>query len=243
MQNTSVLVREPLPPISRVLAALAIPVILFGWGCWATVAPHGGLGIASGKVELIDAEKRLSPEEICAAQDAEAAARLVSLSHQSGIDPRETLYRSLPDAHRVIAMLSRDRDIDEYEEYAARGGILGNYYAKESLLARQMRPLRPRYEAVYASAFAALTGRDALLVPSVGPSADYLGGEGRKKPYIASPDEVWFPPRSELRKAHQYALDIFFFNVERSGDAVNVGLNLPVLVGLNLPVSTIHSKV
>jgi len=149
--------------------------------------------------------------------------RLVSLARQSGIDPREALYRALPDAHRVIAMLSRDRDVEEFEEYATRGGLIGGYYAAEASFARRMRPLRSRFEAVYASAFAALVGRDASSLRSGvlagDPSADYLGGEGRRKPYVAAPGDVWFPARSELRKAHQYALDIFFFRVERSGGA------------------------
>jgi hypothetical protein len=206
-------------PAKRVAAVLGILILLFGWSCWTALSPRGGVGPGTGQAALglIDCEKRLAPKELGAVPDAECAAisgRLVSLAQQSGIDPREELVASLPDPHEVIAMLSRDRDISDYEEYASRGGPIGAYYGREAELASLMRPLRSRYESAYASAYSAIAG-----APAEGPTAAYLGGQGRKKPYVASPDDVWFPPRSDLSRTHQYAIDIFFFHVDRSGEA------------------------
>jgi len=221
--------------IRRILAALAVPVFLFGWGFWATLAPHGGSGTSSAEVglDLEEQARMLSPERIAESDEGscgEIAGQYVALAAHSGIDPRESLAKALPDAHRVIGMLSRDRDLSDFENYADNGGALGHYYGEEAKITRQMRPLRSRYEAVYASAYEALGGvptaqREAPTASSgagaseaTGPTADFLGGGGRRKPYVASPDDVWLPSKSDLRRTHQYALDIFFFHVDRSGE-------------------------
>jgi murein DD-endopeptidase MepM/ murein hydrolase activator NlpD len=216
-----------IPSFRRGLALFAVPVFLFGWGCWAALSPREDRSSSPAALglELIDAERRISPETIGDASEAQCAAitrQIISFSRSSGIDPREELASSFPDAHHVIGMLSRNRDVRDYEDYAARGGRIGDYYGTEADLARKMRLLRSRYEAVYASTYAALVGGDSdalFVLPGARASEppDYLGGSGRKKPYIAAPDEVWFPARAELRKTHQYALDVFFFHVDSSG--------------------------
>ena len=123
---------------------------------------------------------------------------------------------ALPEPRRILGMLALDRDIDDFLEYADRNDAGGSYYRDEARIALEMRPLRARYEAAFASAYAALSGKASPDAASVG---ERLGATGRKAPYIASPDDVWLPPRSELRLSHPYALDVFFQSVERSGEA------------------------
>jgi murein DD-endopeptidase MepM/ murein hydrolase activator NlpD len=131
----------------------------------------------------------------------------------SGADPREALSTALPEARKVLGMLALDRDIDDFREYADRGDAAGNYYRVEAGISLEMRPLRGRYENAFASAYAALTGTFAAK-PSAG-----LGMGKRKPPYIAAPEEVWLPLKSDLHLAHPFALDVFFQHVNKSGDA------------------------
>lgn len=114
-------------------------------------------------------------------------------------------------------MLSLDRDVDDYLEYAERDDVAGDYYRGEAELAGLMRPLRSRYEAAFSAAYYALAGGETDEAERATPVA--LSAGGRKKPYIASADDVWLPPKSELKLSHPYALDVFFFHVDRSGEA------------------------
>jgi murein DD-endopeptidase MepM/ murein hydrolase activator NlpD len=113
-------------------------------------------------------------------------------------------------------MLSLDRDVDDFREYADRKDESGTYYRDEARISLEMRPLRARYEAAFAAASAALSGMNA---PADSGTGARLDAKGRKTPYIASPDEVWLPPRSELPLSHPFALDVFFQRVDRSGEA------------------------
>jgi murein DD-endopeptidase MepM/ murein hydrolase activator NlpD len=195
--------------------ALAAILVLFLGGGWAAVGSGGGIE-AGLELELEAIGHRLDPSAIASGEDAaEAADSLVREARRGGLDPSEALARALPQAHQVLGMLSLDRDIDDFLDYANRDDAVGDYYREEARVSLEMRPLRGRYEAAFAAACAALSGKRAELSGKEGapsPSA-------RPRPYIAAASEVWLPPRRELPLSHPYALDVFFHHVERSGEA------------------------
>jgi murein DD-endopeptidase MepM/ murein hydrolase activator NlpD len=167
------------------------------------------------EMELDDLDRRLAPGAVAsrsAEEAAEVADRIVRTARLAGIDPRETLGAALPGPGRILGMLALDRDVDDFIEHAERKDAGGDYYRDEARLSLEMRPLRSRYEAVFAAAYAALAGTD----PG---TAAGQAEQARRPPYIASPEDVWLPPKSELPLSHPYALDVFFRNVDRSGEA------------------------
>jgi murein DD-endopeptidase MepM/ murein hydrolase activator NlpD len=201
-------------PSRKALALAAILIFLFGGG-WASLSSSGGPGTGGAEMELASLSRRLAPEAVAAQSAEETAAlaeRLVGAARLAGIDPRESLGAALPESRRILGMLALDRDVEDFREYADRGDAGGAYYRDEARVSLEMRPLRARYEAAFAAASRALAGAEARA-----PAGS--GGKGRKAPYIASPEEVWLPPRSELPLSHPYALDVFFQRIDRRGEA------------------------
>ncbi len=217
-------------PLSRkALAMVAMLVLIFGGG-WASLAPNGGLGLSTkgAGIAIATLSRSLEPSAMAQGSADDAAAStgaIVRNARIAGIDPAEILAAAFPPPSAILGMLSLDRDIDDFLDYAERDDAAGDYYRAEAQAAREMRPLRPRYEAAFAAASAALRGTEAAspdeAARAPAQSADLVAAaaKGRKRPYIASPGEVWLPPKSELPLSHPYALDIFFYSVERSGEA------------------------
>jgi hypothetical protein len=211
-------------PSRKAFAVAAIFIFFFGGG-WASLSPSGGMDPSRGSagIELVSLERSLTPVHITAKsaeETAEEVEQLVRSARLAGVDPRESLGSALPDPQGILGMLALDRDVDDYLEYADCDNAGGDFYRNEARISLEMRPLRARYEAAFAAASAALSGEDRRELSGSGaPVLADLGGKGSKAPYIAKPDEVWLPPRSELRLAHPYALDVFFYHVERSGSA------------------------
>lgn len=207
-------------PSYKAIAIIAILILFFGSG-WVSLSPNGGTetGMGRAQMELAGLGRGLAPEEVAAKSAPETAAAsesLVSAARLSGIDPREALGSALPEPRRILGMLSLDRDVDDFREYAGRKDEAGAYYRDEARISLEMRPLRARYEAAFAAADAALSGTADPVDMGIGAR---LGARGREAPYIASPDDVWLPPRSELALSHPYALDVFFQKVDKSGEA------------------------
>lgn len=201
-------------PSYKVLSAIAILVLLFGGG-WAGFDPKGRpeATAAMADMEIAKLARELAPQAVAEASGEETADRVRTLAEaaaSAGIDPRDALGSAFPDASEILAMLSLDRDVDDFLEYSERDDPAGDYYRDEAREAIKMRPLRDRYEAAFASAAAEISGSAPAATPSLGTG---------KKPYIASPRDVWLPARKELPLSHPYALDVFFFKVERSGEA------------------------
>jgi murein DD-endopeptidase MepM/ murein hydrolase activator NlpD len=195
-------------------AAVAILILAFGGG-WASIATGKAGSKPDSDIELATLQRRLSRATVASMSAAEAAAaaeELVLASRRDGADPREALATALPGPSELLGMLALDRDIDDFLEYADREDPAGNYYREEARVSHEMRPLRERYEAVYAAAYAALSGSATIV------SIDAAAAKG-KRPYIASPSDVWLPPKKELALSHPYALDVFFYHVDRSGEA------------------------
>ena len=203
----------------KALSAIVILIFLFGGG-WAAVGPGSGMEAGTGrtKLELDGIGRKLGAQAIAGLKEADAAATaedLIAASLIGGIDPRESLGAAFPEPHAVLAMLALDRDVDGFLDYAERDDEAGDYYRGEAGLAKTMRPLRSRYEAAYSCAYYALAGK--RKGEAVGTLS--LSGRGRKRPYIASPDDVWLPAKDELKFSHPYALDVFFVHMDRSGEA------------------------
>jgi murein DD-endopeptidase MepM/ murein hydrolase activator NlpD len=193
-------------PSIKALALIAMLVLVFGGG-WSSP-------------RLDELRRELAPEAVAARSAGECAAtadRLVRAARLAGIDPREALGFALPEPRMILGMLALDRDIDDFAEHADRKDAAGSYYRDEARISLEMRPLRSRYEAAFAAASCALSGRNAPRVEAA--DASSLDAKDRRPPYIASPEDVWLPPKSELAHSHPYALDVFFQSVDRSGEA------------------------
>ena len=108
-------------------------------------------------------------------------------------------------------MLALDRDIEDFREYADHRTAAGNFYREEAAISLQMRPLRGRCEAAFTAAHAA-------AVRAASPLTALFRAGKRKRPYIATPEELWLPLISDLPVSHPYALDVFFQRVDRSGE-------------------------
>jgi murein DD-endopeptidase MepM/ murein hydrolase activator NlpD len=204
-------------PSYKALAGVAMLILFFGGG-WASLSPGGGIEAGMGRtgMELAKMAAGLSREAIArmsAEEAAAAAAELVEAARLALSDPRDSLAAALPEAREILGMLALDRDIDDYLEYAERKDAGGAYYRDQARVSLEMRPLRSRYEAVFAALSSALSGAAGT------PLESRLGAKGSKPPYIASPSDAWLPPRNELPLSHPYALDVFFMRVERSGEA------------------------
>ena len=205
---------RPYSPFFRLSSAAAIVILLFGEG-WSSLSPSGAAGNGASEVELASLERSLQPLALGESSPSAAAASaedLVRASRLAGIDPRETLTAAFPSPSEILGILSLDRDVDDFLEYADRKDAAGDYYRAEAKVCLELRPLRDRYEAIFATTHAALSG--IVDAPPM-----ELGGAGRKSPYIAAPEDVWLPPRSELARSHPYALDVFFQRVDRNGEA------------------------
>ncbi len=129
-----------------------------------------------------------------------------------GTEEEKAAAVGFPDSHQILGMLALDRDIEDFREYADTGSAAGRYYQEEAVIALEMRPLRGRFEAVFTAAHADSSRAGA-------PPTDLFRAAKRRRPYIASPGEVWLPPQSDLPLSHPYALDVFFHRVDRSGEA------------------------
>lgn len=189
--------------------AFAVILLLFFGGGWAAMGPTGRPGRAAD-LELDALCRRLAPKAVAGEGQSEAASAadsLVRVAMLEGVDPAELLAAAFPQPCEILGMLSLDRDIDDFRDYADRDDAVGDYYREEARISLSMRPLRGRYEAVFASASAALSGWDRSRAGD------------RVRPYVAEPEEVWLPPKSELPLSHPYALDVFFQHVERNGES------------------------
>ncbi len=177
------------PPLFRVVASLAMLILLFGGG-WAALTPAGEAAVGEGT--------------------GLAGSRGTGLA--GGGTGLKMFAANFPDSRMVLGMLALDRDIEDFREYADHSTPAGKYYREEVAISLRMRPLRGRYEAAFTASHAAAARTAAPL------TALFRAGM-RKRPYLAAPEEVWLPPKGELPLSHPYALDVFFQSVDRRGEA------------------------
>jgi murein DD-endopeptidase MepM/ murein hydrolase activator NlpD len=203
----------------RVIAAAMILVFVAG-GAWAGLAPSvpAGSSAPGAGVEAGALAASLDAAIVSGRADPDEAARttrsIVRSARLAGIDAAESLRSAFPSPREVLALLALDRDVEDFRENAALEGPAGEYYEAQSAMAPSMRPLREAYERTFASAQAELEGADPV---GAGRADGAPGSE--KAPCPFSQADYWFPPLSDLKYSHPFALDVFFKEFSGKGEA------------------------
>ncbi|MCX7027012.1 MAG: M23 family metallopeptidase [Spirochaetes bacterium] len=170
----------------------------------------------------------LSKDEIAALEPksvGELGALLVARAMELGRSPEKYAASFFPSASEILAMLARDRDVDDYLENAEEAGAGGDYYQRVVDLVPWMKPLRTHYEALFLGVFSALHDLGRTKDPMRYPSGrkSYKGG-------VTLTGLSSRPMRRDLDLSHTYALDIFFMDVEKS--ALSGAERGPVILAL-----------
>ncbi|HOV95028.1 MAG TPA: M23 family metallopeptidase [Spirochaetales bacterium] len=122
--------------------------------------------------------------------------------------PEKLVAAVFPSAMEVLAMLARDRDVDDYLESASDGNSSGSYYAEIAALVPEFRPLRTQFEAIYSAVYQVFSRQGRTLVPwqTSKEAVKYQGG-------VTLPGLSSRPREADYDYSHTYALDIFFNSV------------------------------
>ncbi|MCE5255701.1 MAG: M23 family metallopeptidase [Spirochaetaceae bacterium] len=174
---------------------------------YAVVSPvvsESSIGLQT--IPMLDrqAVSRTDPETIRA-----LGSTLVQQSIYGSLSPEKTSAEVFPSSAEILAMLARDRDVDDYMENASEKGSSGTYYASIASLAPLMKPLREKYEALFTGVYEELKKQGRLLVPAQTSSEAKLYEGGVTLPGLSSP-----PRERDYDYSHTYALDIFLDDVE-----------------------------
>ncbi|HTX72151.1 MAG TPA: M23 family metallopeptidase [Rectinemataceae bacterium] len=207
---------------ARSLAALGALAVLLASGAAAgdSAFPYdsGGSGFAPARMgtRVLGPAVASAGMELSGPDAADALRELLLSAREGGLDPGEVLAATLPSPSEVLALLSMDRDVDDFARNAREGGRAGSYYSSELRLAGSVRPRRQSFFSVFDAAYAELGSP---------PSAGLLDGV---RPYDASTGIIG-PPVSELVYSHPFALDLFFDRVRNRPD----GQEGPVIPSLS----------
>lgn len=206
-----------------VAAVCLVGIILVGGSAGARFGPHplGAPNLAPPSAESLVLAGLFSPSGLAGmstSQIEEAAANLARSARDS-VEAREELAMAFPSPQAVLAFLALDRDVDDFVEASAYPGPAGAHYRRAVELANSYRPLRASYETLYAAAY------DALVNPAgASPAVEVaFDGKGRSSSAfsgrLAARGELFMPDKSELPRSHPYALDVFFTDVAKRGEA------------------------
>lgn len=123
--------------------------------------------------------------------------------------PEEYVADFFPSASEILAMLARDRDVDDYLENAAEKGPAGAYYQTVADMVPSMKPLRANYEMFFAGVDEALRRMGRLKVPTQAYADAEFYRSGVTLPRLSSK-----PRERDYDYSHTFALDIFLGDVE-----------------------------
>jgi hypothetical protein len=123
--------------------------------------------------------------------------------------PEEYVASILPTTSKILAMLARDRDVDDYLENAAEKGPAGAYYQSVADLVPSMKPLRENYESFFEGVSSALDEMGRTKVAAQAYAASKLYRSGVTLPRFSSK-----PRERDYDYSHTFALDIFLKDVE-----------------------------
>ncbi|MGO8692914.1 MAG: M23 family metallopeptidase [Rectinemataceae bacterium] len=214
----------------RALVAIFSLVVLLASGAAAgdSAFPYdqGGGGLPSARFAVRVLQPGGREKNPALPPDAGGLRELIREAREGGIDTGNVVASSFPPPSAVLALLSVERDIDNFEEDAAQGGIAGSYYGREALLARRVKPLFRTYVSLFTAAYEELGG------PTAAASLDPASAERMRDgvlPYGPACG-INAPPRWELADAHPFALDLFFSRVDCRGDGQE-GPAVPSLSG------------
>lgn len=188
-------------------------------------------------VELAARLSEAALDELTVAEAAETAARLVGESAAAALTTRKAIAQLLPDAASYSAMLAGERDLGDFRASAAAGGRAGKAYARMAERHEELLPLRSRYEALAAGAWAAhraareadaasVAAAPGLVAPDPASAAAILHRAPSAPPPahpVGRKGTIYKPPLRALDKTHPFALDIFFTSFERLGGGVERG--------------------
>lgn len=128
---------------------------------------------------------------------AETGSAVVKEALARGSNPWEYLSSWMPDPAETIALLARDKDVDDFEESSEFEGEAGKHYERVVELVPVMRPVRDQAITFFTAVHA------ALVEAKVGLLSDGSTGPVTEK------GKSWPPTRKNMDRAHTYALDIF----------------------------------
>ncbi|HWR10503.1 MAG TPA: M23 family metallopeptidase [Rectinemataceae bacterium] len=205
----------------RLTILIAIPCLALG--CVLLMKPSAsdvadGLSlktVGSGPTNsLKDAEiaSSLSPSNI-GDLEPDYIKKLGSLLVTRAVDkrrnPADAASSVFPTTSETLAMLARDRDVDDYLENASEKGPAGAYYQAVVDLVPSFKPLRGGYEALFESAYKTLIEAGKAKVPTQAYADAALYESGVTLPGLSSK-----PRESDYDYSHTFALDIFLKDVE-----------------------------
>ncbi|OHD76469.1 MAG: hypothetical protein A3J97_10815 [Spirochaetes bacterium RIFOXYC1_FULL_54_7] len=171
---------------------------------WSGPANRNGLGLTPlSDLEALAAA--LEPEALAGLGATAASMRADAWEEAvraKGFTPASTLLDILPAAHWFQARLVTNSDEMTLHNDARTGGAYGSAYNTILSSVQLARSSAPGVEAVLRSAW--------LSEPRVNELASAPVS-------VLPPADRWLPPASTLDSAHQYALDVFFLRVKRSG--------------------------
>jgi len=124
-------------------------------------------------------------------------------------DPAESLSSAFPSASETLAMLARDRDVDDYLENAADKGPAGAYYQSVVDLVPAFQPLRGNYGKLFEGVYETMEGKGKVRIPSQAYADAGLYKSGVTLPGLSSK-----PRESDYDYSHTFALDIFLKDVD-----------------------------
>lgn len=159
----------------------------------------------------LEAKSLLSPASVASFPEAsigELGRALPEIALDEERQPEALAALVFPSTAEVLAMLARDRDVDDYLENAAEPGAAGDYYQAVADLVSRMKPLRSRYETLYEGFYEGLSAMGRVKVPAQTSSQATGYKSGVTLPGLSSK-----PREREYDLSHTFALDIFLKDV------------------------------
>lgn len=126
--------------------------------------------------------------------------RWVEAAEKERKDPEKAVASILPSASEILAMIARDRDVDDFIENSSEEGAAGRYYQNVVAIVEELQPLLPKYEALFEGLFNALSHRREKI-------DGYSGG-------VTLPGLSSKPNERQYDFSHTFALDIFLRGVK-----------------------------
>ena len=143
------------------------------------------------------------------AQARTLGSAVISRAIMQGKSPEEQARKLFPSASQTLAMLARERDVDDYLENAAEQGAAGDYYQNVVDLVPTMKPIRLHYTEFFRGAFDAMQEMHKVkdAAKDFPEARGYRGG-------VTLPSLSTKPNPREYALSHTYALDIFLREVD-----------------------------
>lgn len=194
--------KEPIPSVDPTRALKAVFPIVPG----QTLGPSYIASLTDAELDAILSQPWIGLLETTQAKTIGSA--LVSRALIEERQPEEYISSVFPSASETLAMLARDRDVDDYLENASEKGPAGLYYQSVADLVPSMKPLRNIYEHLFEGALSALgdMGRTKVPVQTYPDAALYEGG-------VTLPRLSSKPKERDYDYSHTFALDIFLKEV------------------------------